>query len=221
MKTAGGKVIKSEQVDFSRVPGGIVTRSGQFLGNAPRRDGLADLEKLKAGLVRKLQQTEQASYDRGLSDGIQKGRDIQKRETLEILQSMTRVIEEIAGLKKKMIEDVEGQIIGLALAVAEKVIQLEVTTNREIVRNVLREAIKSISDRENIKIRLHPQDFHYMVAIKSDFIQNFDGIRNIAFEEDESVQRGGAIIESLFGEIDARLEQQFSEIRKVMASPSG
>ncbi|MCX5836181.1 MAG: FliH/SctL family protein, partial [Deltaproteobacteria bacterium] len=56
------------------------------------------------------------------------------------------------------------------------------------------------------------------MEIKSDFLQHFDGIKNIVFEEDESVRRGGAIIETLFGEVDARLDQQYNEIKTVMVS---
>ena len=92
------------------------------------------------------------------------------------------------------------------------------TTNREVIRGVLKEAIKNISDRENMKIRVHPQDFHFMLEIKSDFLQGFDGIKNIVFEEDESIMRGGAIIETLCGEVDARLDQQYNEINTLMTS---
>ena len=69
-----------------------------------------------------------------------------------------------------------------------------------------------------MKIRVHPQDFQYMMEIKSDFLQNFDGIKNIVFEKDESIQLGGATIETLFGEVDARLDQQFNEIKTLMTS---
>jgi flagellar biosynthesis/type III secretory pathway protein FliH len=44
-------------------------------------------------------------------------------------------------------------------------------------------------------------------------------VKNIAFEEDPSVDRGGALIETLFGEVDARLEQQFHEIKTAMMLP--
>jgi len=125
----------------------------------------------------------------------------------------------VSELKKNILDHAEEQIIQLSLAIAEKVIHHEVTTNREVIRNVLREAIKNIVDRENMKIRVHPHDFRYMMEIKSDFLQKFDGIRNIVFEEDETVLRGGAIIETLFGEVDARLDQQYHEIKTLMTSP--
>jgi flagellar assembly protein FliH len=73
-------------------------------------------------------------------------------------------------------------------------------------------------DRENMKVRVHPQDFQYMLEIKSDFLQSFDGIKNIVFEEDMSILRGGAIIETMFGEVDARLDHQYNEIKSSMTT---
>jgi flagellar assembly protein FliH len=55
-----------------------------------------------------------------------------------------------------------------------------------------------------------------MIEIKNDFLQSFDGIRNMTFAEDESIQRGGAIIETVCGEVDARLDQQYNEMKAAM-----
>ena len=222
MKSSGRRVIKSAEVNYFSVPGGMDSRSGcdredytPLLGNAPAS---IHLERIREMFDRKVQLISRESFEKGMSEGIRNTRDLQKQEALQTLQAMSRIIAEMSDLKKKILENAEEQIIELSLAIAEKVLHLEVTTNREVVRSVLKEGIKSIVDRENMKIRVHPQDFHYMMEIKSDFLQNFDGIKNVVFAEDESVQRGGAIIETLFGEVDARLEQQFQEIKAVMTA---
>jgi flagellar assembly protein FliH len=220
MKSSRRRVIKSAEVDYFSVPGGMVSRLGGRQGDSAQPSGgtpaSLSLERIKEMFEKKALVVGQESYQKGLSEGIRKGRDLQQHETLQSLQAMSRIVAEMSDLKKKILENAEQQVIELSLAIAEKVLHLEVTTNREVVRNVLKEAIKNIVDRENMKIRVHPKDFHYMLEIKSDFLQNFDGIKNIVFAEDESVQRGGAIIETLFGEVDARLDQQFQEIKTVM-----
>ena len=205
MKLFGRKVIKSEEVRFFRAPG----------DHALQADGF-DPERVKDAFARKIRITEQEFYERGLSDGIRKGRELEKNETLQTLQAMSVIVKEMSALKKSTLENLEGEIVQLSLAVAEKVIHLEVTTNQEVIRGVLKEAIKNIGDRENMKIRVHPQDFQFMIEIKNDFLQSFDGIRNMTFAEDESIQRGGAIIETVCGEVDARLDQQYNEMKAAM-----
>jgi len=219
MKSSGRKVIKSEEVKFLRTPSGAASSVNHDLDDPSLLSDRFDPEKVKDAFTKKVKLIEQKSYEKGLSDGVQKGRELQKNENLQALQAMASIVKETSKLKKSILENAEQQIIQLALAVTEKVIHLEVTTNREVIRCVLKEAIKNIGDRENMKIRVHPQDFHFMLEIKSEFLHDFDGIRNIVFEEDESILRGGAIIETLCGEVDARLDQQFNEIKRVMTSP--
>jgi flagellar assembly protein FliH len=207
MKLSGRKVIKSDEVKFFKAPGDPALSS----------DGL-DPERIKDSFARKIRMTEQEFYEKGLSDGIRKGMDLEKSESRHTLQTMSTIVKEMSALKKSTLESMEEEIIRLSLAIAEKVIHLEAATNREVIRGVLREAIRNIGDRENMKIRVHPQDFHFMMEIKNDFFQSFDGIRNVTFTEDESIQRGGAIIETVCGEVDARLDQQYHEIKAAMTA---
>jgi flagellar assembly protein FliH len=209
MKLSGRKVIKSDEVKFFKAPGDRTLSA----------DGV-DPERIRDAFARKIRITEQEFYEKGLSDGIRKGRDLEKGESRKTLQAMSVIVKEMSGLKKSTLESMEEEIVQLSLAIAEKVIHLEVATNREVIRGVLREAIKNIGDRENMKIRVHPQDFRFMMEIKNDFLQSFDGIRNVIFAEDESIQRGGAIIETVCGEVDARLDQQFHEIKAAMTAVS-
>jgi flagellar assembly protein FliH len=218
MSSSGRKVIKSEEVKFLQVPRGAASILSHDLGDPSLLSSGFDLEKVKDAIAKKVQLAEQESYARGMSEGIRKGRELQRNETLQTIQAMASVVKETSKLKKSILENEERQIIQLSLAIAEKVIHSEVMTNREVIRGVLKEAIKNISDRENMKIRVHPQDFHFMLEIKSDFLQGFDGIKNIVFEEDESIMRGGAIIETLCGEVDARLDQQYNQINTLMTS---
>jgi len=207
MKLSGRKVIKAVDVKFFRTPGDHALQSDGF-----------DSERGREEFARKIRITERTCYERGLSDGIRKGREVEKNESLQALKAMSVIVSEMSALKKKTLDNLEEEIVQMSLAIAEKVIHVEATTNREVIRGVLKEAIKNIGDRENMKIRVHPDDFHYMIQIKNDFLQSFDGIRNMVFAEDESIQRGGAIIETVCGEVDARLDQQYYEIKMAMTT---
>jgi flagellar assembly protein FliH len=207
MELSRCKVIKSGEVKILKAWGDHDLPTNGF-----------DPEKVRDVFASKIRITEKEYYERGLSDGIGKGRELEKNETLQTLQSMTVIVNEMSALKRSILENLEEEIVQLSLAMAEKVIHLEAATNREVIRGVLKEAIKNIGDRENMKIRVHPQDFHFMLEIKNDFLQGFDGIRNVIFAEDESIQRGGAVIETVCGEVDARLDQQYNEMKAAMTA---
>jgi len=69
-----------------------------------------------------------------------------------------------------------------------------------------------------MKIRLNPADFRQIMEIKEDFLQSVDGVKNVVFEEDGGIQQGGAVIETRFGEVDARLDRQIEELAASLAA---
>ncbi|HYA14577.1 MAG TPA: FliH/SctL family protein, partial [Syntrophales bacterium] len=93
----------------------------------------------------------------------------------------------------------------------------EVTTSKEIVYDVLKSAIKQVLDKEGMKVRLNPEDYRYILESNTDIINGFDDIRNMSIVEDNSIRRGGVIIETSSGEVDARLDQQLYEVRKAIS----
>jgi flagellar assembly protein FliH len=112
-------------------------------------------------------------------------------------------------------------MLGLACSIAEKVIHTEVSTNNEIVLAVLRDAVKNVVDRDGIKIRLNPDDLRFITEMNPDFLQGISGLKNMTFEGDAGIQRGGVILETISGEVDARLEQQLTEIKKTFKKNLG
>lgn len=154
------------------------------------------------------EQARKQAYDQGFAAGVA----WQKEQDLTTLKAFSRALQEVGVLKKKLLSEAEGEMLKLILAVAEKVIYDEVSTNRQIILGVLREAVKGVLDREGMKIRLNPQDYLFMLDMKADFLQEFSGVKNITFEEDGGIQRGGATLETTAGEVDARLEQRLKEV---------
>jgi flagellar assembly protein FliH len=219
MKPTKTKVIKAEEIRFVNKSGKAISRPGRYLKDGKDKTLTeSELNVLKETYAKKVQRAEREAHQKALSEGISEGKELQKKETMQSIQALSVLIRDLSGLKKNILEAAEEQILQLALAVAEKVIHMETTTNRDVIQNVLRAAMKSIVDRENMKVRVHPQDFQYMLEIKSDFLKNFDGIKNIVFEEDASIARGGAILETMFGEVDARVDQQFNAIKSAMTT---
>lgn len=222
MKSSSGRrVIKSQDVKFVKAAD-MTSTTGHDQGKQPSPAGggtpSLSTERMQELFAKKFQKAVLESYDKGMADGIGKGRELQKNETIHALQSMSAVVKEVSAFKENILATIEKQILALSLAVAKKVIHAEVTTNSEVVQNILRDAIRNIVDRDNMKIRLNTHDFRRMMEIKSDFLQNFDGVKNVVFEEDETIPRGGATIETMFGEVDARIEQQYREIESALTS---
>ena len=181
----------------------ILPDSGE---NISLQDGSpSELELLQVEMEERIKK----SHEKGFGEG----REFQKRESLPAVNALSNLMKEVSNLKRETFRNAEREILDLAFSITEKVIHQEVSTNRSLFQGSLKEAIKNIVDREGLKVRLNPEDFRYMMEVKTDFLQSIDGIGNILFEEDPTIKRGGVIVETLFGEVEARLENQLNEVR--------
>jgi len=173
---------------------------------------LSEHDKNLAKVEERVKKVSEDSYRKGYIDGT----GFQKKEALPVLTAVATMAKMIPLIRKETIEKTEERIVMLAIAMAEKIINQEVQTRKEIILGVLKGALKNIVDTDGMRIRINPQDYRYVMEVKNDFLQSFNGLSKVVFEEDASIKRGGAIVETMFGEVDARLESQLKEIQAVM-----
>lgn len=220
MDSYKAKVIKASEVIDSRKPV-LLNRNLSHekenvdlpaAGDLPQVSEQELQEKLKAETELHLARVSDESYRKGFNEGV----EFQKKEVFPVLDAIKAVIEAMPPVQKNIETKMEEQIVKLALAVAEKIINQEVATRKEVILGVLKGVLKNVTETEGMKIRINPQDFRYIMEIRKDFLQSIDGVRNVIFEEDLSIKRGGAIVETMFGEVDARLESQMKEIKTAM-----
>lgn len=212
----GTRVIKSENIKVVETSRKAAYGLDGAAGSDPKATEAAQLKAFYAGQIAT---AAKEAHEKGRLQGMREGREQHKMDVSQQLQAVETLLGELAALKANILENAEEQMLNLVFDVAGKVIHMEVSINRDVVLSVLKAGIKNIVDRENMKIRLHPQDYQYMMEIRPDFLRNFDGLKNVVFEADASLVRGGAIIESMFGEVDARLDHQYNEIKTHLTAP--
>ena len=81
---------------------------------------------------------------------------------------------------------------------------------------VLKEALRNILDKEGMTIRLNPVDYDYMLEVNPRILNSFEGVKDPVFERDDSIEQGRVVVETLFGQVDARLDSQMREIQSAM-----
>jgi flagellar assembly protein FliH len=190
---------------------------GDGKGGKPKKEAaVKKTAVLQTEMEQKVKTAEKAAHAKGLSEGLKEGADQERAKLRTAAVALSGAIKELSILKKEILEKAEKEMVNLAFRVAEKVIHQEVSTGREVVLSVLRAAMKDILDREGLKIRMNPVDYHHLIENDPEGIQSIEGLRNAVIEADETVGPGGVVIETLFGEVDARLDRQMDGIREAL-----
>ncbi|WP_158302922.1 FliH/SctL family protein [Syntrophus aciditrophicus] len=177
-----------------------------------------EMEKKLQEMEMKIKAAGKEGYEEGFAEGFKQGSEASKHKKVAVMNTLHALVEEVGSFKQKTLQSSEKQMLELCISIAEKIIHQEVSTDRGVIISVLKAAFQKITERENIKIRLHPNDYQYLVEIKSDFINGMNGVRNVFFEEDRSIPQGGAILETSSGKVDARISEQLQEVKAGLLS---
>ena len=141
---------------------------------------------------------------RGYAEGEAKG-----------LAQVTEKLMELARLREEFFANAEPDVMKLVLTIAEKVIGRLVTENPEGIKSVVRQALeRSLGDR--ITVRLNPDDYRAIVEEDQAFRAVIDRTKRLSFREDGSISKGGCVLETEVGTIDAQLETQLEAIKKAL-----
>jgi flagellar assembly protein FliH len=110
----------------------------------------------------------------------------------------------------------ESEIIGLVLEIARKVIKMEVEINRAAALEIVKNTLRRVADSTSLRVRVHADDLETVRANREDLYSLVDTIRKVEIVEDRRVGPGGCILETDAGTIDARIETQMEEIRRLL-----
>jgi flagellar assembly protein FliH len=111
-------------------------------------------------------------------------------------------------------EESETQVINLVLRIAQKVIKVISENQKNVVINNVVQALRKMKSRGDVIIRVNLDDLELTSEHINDFLKMVENVKSITVLEDSSVDRGGCIIETDFGQIDARISSQLHEIEE-------
>ncbi|MDR2942826.1 MAG: flagellar assembly protein FliH [Treponema sp.] len=158
-----------------------------------------------------------AAQDKGREDGKEAGFAEGKAE-VERLISRTQVMLERAQNKRgEILAETEQEIIDLVLLISRKVIKVLSENQENVIISNVTQALRKVKSKGSCRIRVNMEDLQLATKHKQEFIKLVEGVNDIQILEDTTVDKGGCIIETDFGEIDARISSQLSELeRKIL-----
>ncbi|MFW5801941.1 MAG: flagellar assembly protein FliH [Spirochaeta sp.] len=171
-----------------------------------RAEGILDEAKKNAEMV------ELEAKQRGLEAGKQEGYQQGEAEAERLIGRLHSIIDAAIQRRTDIIEESEGQIIRLVLQIAKKVIKVISENQKNIVVNNVVQSLRKMKKRSDVTIRVNLADIKITTEHTKRITEKIEHVQNIRILEDSTVDPGGCIIETDFGQIDARIATQLQEI---------
>lgn len=145
-------------------------------------------------------------------NGLLEGKNLTERGLLNVFRSLRIAVEDLLALREKVVRESEDELVKLIMRVARKVILREVAQDRRILSNVVQAAIADLSERDEIIIRLNPDDYALVTTSREDYLRKELLTDKMQLKPDSGVLPGSCQIDTEMGTIDAGIDAQLDEI---------
>ncbi len=155
-------------------------------------------------------------YESGYKEGFKKAVENLENTYRERLEKKFRDIHKIISAlnEKTDLYDREFERVTLKLSfiLSEKILQREIMLNSSITA-VLNEALRKVIGSNNILVKLNSGDYE-LISRESNRIIHADSFSKIKFESNDRIEKGGCIVETEIGNVDASISSQLNEMKK-------
>jgi flagellar assembly protein FliH len=153
------------------------------------------------------------AFKKGLEQGRTEMKAAQEEQIKNAVAAFEASIQEMHRVRQQDIKCLESEIVRLALAITKKIIGHE-TEHRAVVQHVVEQALGKVNDTRQLVIKINPQDLNTIQDLQQDLMPTDDLKAVFRIEADEGIKRGGCVIETKLGDVDARIEKQLKIIEE-------
>jgi flagellar assembly protein FliH len=185
-----------EQFTFPALEGDRVQPTG------PTRELMLAAARAEAGTIAAEART--SGHEEGFAAGMAEAQTQLEPARAALVEACT-ALERMAG---ELVPAIEARAVELAVALAEKILHTALDADPALVCSVVNGALRRVVSRERIVLAVCPEDVDLITAALVHDETNRSALRQIEIVGERRVPRGGCIVRTVEGEIDARVEQQ-------------
>jgi len=160
------------------------------------------------------EEIERQAYERGFRKGEEDGRRAAEQKSAPLMATLEATLAELDGVRSRVRQQLEREVVDLSLHVARKVIHHEMSVSEEAILCVVKDAMAHLEDPGEVTIRMHPEDLKRIREAGERIHSAMENLDSIRFEEDPGIDCGGCYIHTSYGDVDARIEEQLRHIEE-------
>ncbi|MBP3772785.1 MAG: flagellar assembly protein FliH [Treponema sp.] len=153
-----------------------------------------------------------SGYSEGLNKGREDGFSEGQGEVQRLVERTHKILEGVMARREEILSETEQQIVELVILMTRKVVKIISENQKSVVMANILQALKKVKGRGDVTIRVNLADVKLTSEHTQDFIKQVENVKGITVLEDSTVDKGGCVVETDFGAIDARIQSQLSEL---------
>jgi flagellar assembly protein FliH len=148
----------------------------------------------------------------GYAEGVRRGQEETAATLTPSIEILAAALAEALAARDAIVESAELRAAQLAVAIAEKILVGALEVQPERVADVVRGALRGLLDADRIVVCVNPEDVE-LVKTAGELTD-----AKIEIHGEQRVPRGGALVRTSVGEIDARVATKLDAVRALVAA---
>jgi flagellar assembly protein FliH len=162
----------------------------------------------------RLEAAEREAAKKGREEGREEGYKEGSAEVERLVGRLHVILDRAMDKRAEILAETEAQVVELVLLVAKKVVKVISENQKSVVVQNIQQALRKLKTKSDVIVRVNLADLQLATEHVKDFVQMTENAKKLQIIEDSTVDRGGCVIETDFGEIDARIASQLSELEE-------
>jgi flagellar biosynthesis/type III secretory pathway protein FliH len=176
---------------------------------------------IAAGVLERAQAEAAALRASAQTEGFEQGRAEAAAALAPALQALEAAVAAVEAERLAASERLEAHAVDLALFLAEKVLGGALAVEPGRVVEAVRGALRAVVERERVTVLVNPADLDLVRDAMDGMRATLGGIEHCEVQAERRVTRGGAILRTQDGDVDARIETKLQRAREVVESALG
>lgn len=219
------RIVKGAPSDAQGTPANADAESGSDPGGGEPGDGGSALAGQRARVIRGSVYDAKSDAARIVADAhadAERVREQARAEGRE--QGRAEVAATLVAAQKLAAQRVAGaedELMTLGVRIAERILRRQLDLEPERVTDIARGALEQARAQRDLVMRVHPDDVSILERERPGLLARLSVSAQLLIRADESIARGGCVIDSDLGTVDARLEVQLAAIERALREQSG
>lgn len=216
---------------------GDVARQAQRLRQAAEdqaRKIIEDAQRQAQNLQQRVHSdSSKEGYDQGFASGLEEGRRQGHQEGQ--LESLEQARQEHERIQQQWLVALDGwdiqlhqlqrqarhEVLHLALGLAQRVVRRAIEVDQDVVCRQLDDVLSHVLRPVEVVVRICPDDRPTLEQAMPRLMGKFPQFKQVQLVEDETVGRGGCVVDYGQGQIDATIETQMQRLLDLIMPGSG
>jgi flagellar assembly protein FliH len=181
------------------------------LFSLPLREATLAARSWDGELERRIQERERAAMERGRAEAQKLFSQQMVSQRAELVALQQGILGAIKDAAPQVMKACEEHLVELALDIARKVIDAT-PVQAEAIRDNIVNAMRQVEESATYTVLVNPQDL-LMLESAAASLPRSDESHRVTMVASNEVTRGGCIVETPFGRVDARRETKFELLK--------